>query len=218
MVSTKQKVVTPVLAAFLCGLTTTILAVITGLVAIGLSVLAGLIVGIVYGMLSGWYGIYDLEDSAQVGCLIVDCTWSLPNTVFGLVIGGPLYAIFGAVSAPESFKKTWLVFLPTGSGSFGRNVLQTLGTINLGGAGAHERVHLIQARIFGPFYLVLQGSSYVVNTLLQGLWCATLGWVLKVTGVRQKLALQASSDSAVQGGWGWIYRFTIFELWAYATE
>ena len=59
------------------------------------------------------------------------------------------------------------------------SVKQTIGTVNLGGPGAHERIHLLQARILGPTFLVLVGLSYVVTAVIQLVWTITIGAVLR---------------------------------------
>lgn len=61
---------------------------------------------------------------------------------------------FGALSRDESEAKGWAVSMPTGpeTRGFGRDVLQTLGTVNIGGAGNHEKVQVLQARLLGPLY------------------------------------------------------------------
>jgi hypothetical protein len=209
---------TPIVSAGLGAITLALVALVTGVFAAPIGLVIGAVIGAVYGSIAGWAGAYDLGDSGQVGALIVDCTWSLANTAFGLLIGVPIYAIVGSLSQTATKHSTWLEFHAPPSASFGNSVLQTLGTVNLGGAGKHERVHLVQARVLGPLYLPLQAASYVLNTVLQGLWCATFGWILRATGKRQRVPLQAPADSAVSGGWGWIYRLTVLELWAYATE
>ncbi len=96
-------------------------------------------------------------------------------------------------------------------------MLQTHGTLNLGGAGQHERMHLLQARIFGPLFLPLYLLCYAVTAVIQLLWTATLGWILVVAKVRQKAPLQPPANSVVSGFVGWIYYATLFELWAYGT-
>jgi len=95
-------------------------------------------------------------------------------------------------------------------------VLQTLGTVNIGGSGQHERMHLLQARIFGPLYLPLFGLFYVVTFLIQCLFTVPWGLILKAAGARTTAHLSPPSSSAVSGFWGWIYFATPFEVWAYA--
>jgi hypothetical protein len=179
----------------------------------------GLIAGGLYGLEAGILVIYDLNGKGWWQ-LVVDCTWALPSTALGLVFGNAIYIFFGTPSRAESEGKGWIVFLPrSGSTSrFGRDVLQTLGTVNLGGAGAHELVHVLQARVFGPLYLAIYGLDYALNFIAQCLWCATIGPITKAAGWRDQIPLYPPSTSAVGGFWGWIYAATLFEIWAYSTE
>ena len=58
--------------------------------------MAAVILGIVmfaYGIVAAWMGAYDLSSPLGWLMLLVDLTWSLPNTVFGAVTGMWLYAI-----------------------------------------------------------------------------------------------------------------------------
>jgi hypothetical protein len=181
----------------------------------GLAV-GGLVCGALYGLEAGILRIYALDSVRGWFELLLDLTWSLPNTLFGLVFGNLIYIFFGNPSLSSSKDQGWIVFLPRGSGSFGNTVLQTLGTVNLGGAGSHERVHLMQARIFGPLYLPLFALNYVINFLVQCIWCATLGWILKLVGARSTVPLEPPASSVVKGFFGWIYAATLFEVWAYA--
>ncbi len=172
--------------------------------------------GFLYGLEAGILTIYDLGSPIGWIALLVDLTWSVSNTAWGLVVGNILFIFFGSPSKVDSAGAHWIVFQPRTAGGFGTNLLQTHGTVNLGGAGQHEKMHLLQARIFGPFYLPIFGASYVVTTLLQLLWSGTLGWILALAKVRQKVGLQPPARSAVSGFWGWIYYATPFEIWAYA--
>jgi hypothetical protein len=187
----------------------------------------GLVAALVYGLCTAILCSYDLSKRAGWIQILVDLTWSLPNTLFGLVFGNLIYPFFGAPSRDLSDGEGWISYRPRGS-DFGVNVKQTLGTVNLGGRGAHEMVHVVQARILGPLYLPLQAASYVVNFFAQILFTATIGAILSLTGVRRKPYLEPPgttssagvvvSRSAVGGFWGWIYYYTVMELWAYGTE
>jgi hypothetical protein len=170
-----------------------------------------------YALLAGAVGAYDLTKPLGWLCLVLDCTWSLTNTVFGAVIGGLVYLIFGSPSTTASKGQNWVSYAPRSATGFGNSVLQTLGPINLGGAGQHERMHLLQARIFGPFYLPLFAIFYIVTSVVQVLFTLFIGLPLKLTHVRASACLLPSSTSAVKGFFGWIYYWTLFEVWAYAS-
>jgi hypothetical protein len=173
--------------------------------------------GFLYGLEAGILTIYDLSTGVGWLALVVDMTWSLLNTVFGSLIGNLIYIWFGSPSRAESRNKGWIVFMPRSTTGFGNSVLQTLGTVNLGGAGQHEKMHLLQARIFGPLYLPLFAVFYIVTFTLQVLWTFTLGGLLKLVKVRTTASFRPPASSAVGGFFGWIYYATPFELWAYAS-
>ncbi len=175
------------------------------------------VVMLAYGIVAAWMGTYDLGTPLGWLMLVVDLTWSLPNTVFGAVTGLWLYAIWGNPSKGNSEGRGWISYSPRSATGFGNDVLQTLGTVNLGGSGQHERMHLLQARIFGPLYLPVFGLSYVVTFLIQCLFTLVLGLALKAAGVRTSAHLNPPASSAVSGFFGWIYHSTPFEEWAYAS-
>ncbi len=142
--------------------------------------------GLLYGLEAGILCIYDLEKSVGWLALFTDLTWSLPNTMVGFVLGNIIYILFGSPSRTDSEGQAWISFQPRSSSGFGHSVLQTIGTVNLGGAGQHERMHLLQARVLGPVYIPLVIASYAVTSCLQVAWTLTLGGLLALTGVRKK--------------------------------
>ncbi len=180
-----------------------------------IAVIAAVVVA--YAILAGAVGAYDLTTPMGWWCLVVDCTWSLVNTVFGAVVGGLVYLIFGNPSTSASKGRNWVSYAPRSATGFGNDVLQTLGPVNLGGAGQHERMHLLQARIFGPFYLPAFAIFYVCTALIQGLFTVIVGLALHAAKRRTTAYLCPPSESAVSGFFGWIYYATPFEVWAYAS-
>jgi hypothetical protein len=180
-------------------------------------VIGAAVVGFAYGLEAAILAIYDLDAPVGWLALLVDMTWSLSNTVWGFVVGNLLFVFFGSPSKADSAGAHWIVYQPRSGGGFGTSLLQTHGTVNLGGAGQHEKMHLLQARLLGPAYLPLFGICYLATASIQLLWSATLGWILVLAKVRTKVALQAPARSAVPGLFGWIYYATPLELWAYAT-
>ena len=190
-----------------------------GALPAGVAVLIGLLLGGGYGLQAGVLGSYDLDARQGWLELLVDATWSLPNTLFGFVFGNLIYPWFGDLSRKDSEGGGWVVYKASGAGTgFGHDVLQTLGTVNLGGAGNHEKVHVLQARILGPAYLPFVALSYVLTFTLQVLWTVTVGGLLKLLGARETPYFRPPDRSAVGGFFGWIYYATPIELWAYATE
>jgi hypothetical protein len=183
--------------------------------------------GLGYGLIAGCVQGYDFTKVGSWLLMAVDFTWSLPNTVIGFLTQ-LVYIFFGHPSVALSRGHTWIAYKPwTTTQAFGNSVLQTIGTVCLGGAGAHELVHLLQARIFGPLYIPLVIANYIVNFLIQVLWTALIGWILCLAGVRKTAYFCPATDSAVGGGnnssgaakfFGWIYQSTLIELWAYGTQ
>lgn len=184
----------------------------------GIVLLMAMGFGLAYGLMAGLLLSYDLSKPLGVLALITDLTWSLPNTLAGFILANPFYLVFGKPSRDLSRNEGWISYKPQGTSGFGVDVLQTVGTVNIGGAGAHEKVHLLQARIFGPLFIPIVVLNYILTGLLQILFTLTIGAILKVTGVRDTAYLRPPAASAVKGFFGWIYYATVFELWAYATE
>jgi hypothetical protein len=191
-------------------------AVTGGFIPVKLALLIGGGFGLLYGLEAGILCIYDLDTALGWFEMIVDLTWSLPNTMFGFVVGNLIYILFGNPSRTDSEGQAWISFQPRSASGFGHSVLQTLGTVNLGGAGQHERMHLLQARIFGPAYIPMVVAFYTVTSIIQIVWTLTLGLLLKLIGVRNKAWFEPPASSAVGGFFGWIYYATPFEFTAYA--
>jgi hypothetical protein len=183
--------------------------------AMGTVLVVGSLFGLLYGLEAGILLSYPLDSGAGWLQLLLDFTWSLPNTIFGFIFGNLIYIFFGAPSQDLSRDKGWIAFSPRSSSGFGSDVLQTLGTVNLGGAGQHELMHVLQARIFGPLYLPIFAVNYAINFIIQVLFTGTIGAILWATSLREKPYLAPPSRSAVSGFFGWIYYANLFELWAY---
>lgn len=208
--------ISPIITAF----TTSIIGIVVGGAVLGAGwlLLLGLGFGLLYGLMAGLLRSYDLSTHKGVLLLIVDLTWSLPNTVAGFLLGNLVYIFFGNPNRSLSENEGWIAYKPRGTSGFGVDVLQTIGTVNLGGAGSHEKVHVLQARIFGPVYIPLVIGNYIVTGTIQVLFTITIGWILKLAGLRTTAYLRPSASSAVSGFFGWIYCATFIELWAYGTE
>jgi hypothetical protein len=198
-----------------------IAAIIINLVAaqtmqMGTALSIGLLFGLLYGLEAGVLLSYPLDSGVGWIQLVIDLTWSLPNTIFGFIFGNLIYIFFGVPSQDFSKDRGWIAFRPRGSSGFGSDVLQTLGTVNLGGEGQHELMHVLQARIFGPLYLPIFAVNYAINFLIQVLFTCTIGAILRAAGIRETAYLRPPGRSAVSGFFGWIYYCNLFELWAYA--
>lgn len=212
---------------------TILTALVSGAVAAGTLLLASLAwaplrspwpvlvaggIALALGIIAGVLGSYELTTLRGWALLLIDNTWALPSTLLGAVVGNLIYPFFGSPSRAFSAGQEWVSYKARGASGFGVDVLQTIGTVNIGGPGNHERVHLLQARILGPAFLPVVGVSYVVTSLLQLAWSVTIGLLLWLAKVRDKPYFRPPSRSAVSGFWGWIYYATPLELWAYGTE
>lgn len=178
------------------------------------------IFGALFGIEASLVEGYVTSSPLLIWLLFLDLTWSLTNTVLGFIwqIG---FLFLGLPDAGLSRGKSWIAY------SSGASVLETIGPFNSGGAGKHEPVHLVQARIFGPLFIPLVLGNYVINGIIQIVYTSTLGWILKLAGVAQHAYLIPPVGSAVGGKpdsstaakfFGWIYASTLMELWAYATQ
>jgi hypothetical protein len=198
-----------------------VVAIVTNLIAqqimpMGTAVVVGLSFGLLYGLETGILLSYNLDSRTGWLKLIIDLTWSLPNTLFGFIFGNIIYIFFGSPSQNLSRDKGWIAFNPRSTSGFGNDVLQTLGTVNLGGEGQHELMHVLQARIFGPLYLPIFAVNYAINFLIQVLFTCTVGALLWKANLREKPYFRPPGASAVSGFFGWIYYSNLFELWAYS--
>jgi hypothetical protein len=97
-------------------------------------------------------------------CLI-DATWSSLNTWAGALY----YALHRVRGNPHDLARSagrgsiWLTRGVTA------RYATTIGTVKAGcndRLDAHEEVHVLQARIFGPFYLPLVALNYVIATII----------------------------------------------------
>src|SRR5947209_10842356 len=94
---------TVVVSAALTATVFVILAlVVNGRGAAGGMALAGAILGFLYGLEAGVLLAYDLDKAEGWLMLILDLTWSLPNTLFGFVFGNAIYIFIGCPSQPHS--------------------------------------------------------------------------------------------------------------------
>lgn len=133
-----------------------------------------LIVGAVMGVVAGVYSAFAIASRIyKIGFLsilgyIVDVTWSLLNSLAGLAVWIPAALISGAnfcTPTEDSRRSGTFVYdkNPRGGG-FGAT---TIGTVIAGGWSSHEEVHVWQARLFGPFYMIIYILSFLLNLLFQ---------------------------------------------------
>ena len=154
----------------------------------GTVLLLGMGFGVAYGLMTGLLFSYDISQPRGVGALFSTSPGAAQH-LCGFVLGNLIYIFFGPPSS-ASAGSDWISYKARGSSGFGVDVLQTIGTVNLGGAGNHEKVHVLQARVFGPLFLPFVVANYIINGLVQILFTITIGAILKATGVRDTAYLR----------------------------
>ena len=126
--------------------------------------LIGTIGAAVFGFVTGLVGIYALRP-LSIFYYVIDVTWSALNTASGL-----FYMIYCAVKGtyltPTEVTQDWGTIRFADAELPGADAT-TIGTVMGGTWLQHETIHLIQARIFGPFYWPTYLLSYVFNMLVR---------------------------------------------------
>ena len=127
--------------------------------------LAGALLGGGYGWAVGAGRAYDLRTPRGVATLVVDLTWSLPNTAAGAVF---LLVNLGCRNKLDRAFTAGRGMVGLHNGVFA-GYATTIGPVQAGtgkGIDDPEAVHVLQARIFGPLYLALVLANYVLATVL----------------------------------------------------
>jgi hypothetical protein len=133
---------------------------------------------------------------------LLDHTWSLPNTIIGSLFA--LITIGLEIDEPGS-KGTGRLLLK--SGLFG-NYDTTLGNVTAGKiVPTHELVHVIQARLTGPFFYPVYLANYVVNLIPYWL-------VFRLFDIYPGKKIDSVGHYFTHG----VYPFTVFEAIAYGVE
>jgi hypothetical protein len=193
-----------------------LLFVVSGLTGPSFALVTGTIFGFFYGIEAGFLLIYDLSSPLGWLLILVDMTWSLPNTVFGFVFGNIIYFCLGSPSAAESKDSGCVVFKRRDtSAAFGNRIKQTLGTMIIGVRSPHEAIHLMQERVFGPLYLTIFAANYIAAFVLQVAFTALIGWALWLAKIRDTPWLRPPVKSSFGNFFGFVYRANFFEWWAY---
>lgn len=149
-------------------------SVLAGFVTAGpFGLIVGLVLGALIGAVFGWSiasaKSYDFGSPVGVLKYVVDITWSLPNTLVGsffLVLN----LVFGNRIDRTYTPQTGCVHL--GKKAF-PPYLTTIGTVIAGvdeDVHPHEHGHILQARIFGPFYLPAVVLNYIIASVLPFWW------------------------------------------------
>lgn len=138
----------------------------------------GALLGGVPGAVLGWavtrWEPYDVRHGRGVVTLLLDLTWSVPNTWAGAVFLGVNLLLRNQV-APTYTRHSGAVHLVNGvlPPIGGVRYVTTIGTVIAGVAPAvhrHEHGHILQARVFGPLYLPLVALHYLVATAVPYWW------------------------------------------------
>jgi len=153
--------------------------------------LIGAAIGAVYSAIAFGREVYALRPFSILG-YVLDVSWSLPNTAASLLVWLPACAIAGGnfVDPDENSQRSG-TFVYSDNPRGGGYSATTVGTVIGGGWSSHEEMHVWQARIFGPAYLLVYLMSLLLNMLFR-----------LVTGKTAELSKQA-------------YYRICFEDWAY---
>jgi hypothetical protein len=124
---------------------------------------AGLVAGGGYGWAIASARVY--RGGRGLFLFVVDHTWGLPNTFAGALFLAVNLLRRNRLDRPSS-DGSGCVRL---AGEFFRDFATTVGTVEAGATSAiqrHEDTHVLQARLFGPFYLPLIAVHYALATLV----------------------------------------------------
>lgn len=169
-----------------------LLTLLSGSHGSGLLIVSLIVAGLcgLYGAIAFANNVYRLGFFSVLG-LVLDMTWSIPNTIFGLVyIPACLIAGGGFESSLDTQRSGTLCYTSSPRGVGWR---MTVGPVIGGGWCRHEEVHTWQGRIFGAAYYPVYFTCYLLMLLF-------------------RLVLGKVSDVPVEA-----YRRICFEDWAYAS-
>lgn len=134
----------------------------------------------------------------------VDHSWSLPNTIAGSTF---LFANMAAGNTADPVMSAGRSTVVLRRGIL-PGFATTIGPVEAGTTAAiarHEYVHVLQARLFGPFYLPLVASHYLVAAVLPY-------WLLYHD--HRTRPIRSVRDYFIRG----VYPHLWNEEWAYAVE
>lgn len=136
-----------------------ILALIVGAVAA--------LIGAIYSAIAFSRNIYSTGVLSIIGYFL-DMTWSLLNTTASLLVWLPACAISGGRYIPaDSNSQRSGTFVYQNNPRGGGYMATTVGTVIAGGWCSHEEVHVWQARMFGPAYLLVYGLDFLLLLLFR---------------------------------------------------
>ncbi len=151
---------------------------------------------------------------------ILDMTWSLVNTLAGLLVWLPACKIFGANFVyPDDDSKRSGAFVYDSNPRGGDYGATTIGTVIAGGWSSHEEIHIWQARIFGPIYLLAYIISLLLNMLFRLITTRTENLTMEAyyRVPFEEWAYWAGESSGGEINWGaWILGFLVASVYTAA--
>ncbi|HEX8735951.1 MAG TPA: hypothetical protein VF721_11550 [Pyrinomonadaceae bacterium] len=148
-------------------------------------------IGGVYSGIAFGKKIYGIAPLSLFGYFL-DMTWSLLNTTAALLVWLPVSAAAGGtMKTPDANSQRSGAFVFPDNPRGGGYSATTIGTVIAGGWNSHEETHVWQARLTGPFYLIVYVVSFLLNVICRA-----------VTGKTNDLVKEA-------------YYRICFEDWAY---
>jgi hypothetical protein len=131
-------------------------------VAIGSAVVGGTYAAIALG-----YNVYMFGVMSSIG-LVLDVTWSILNTIAGLLVWIPAALISGGkFQTPDPSSRRSGSFVYDKNPRGGGYAATTIGTVIGGGWSSHEEIHVWQARIFGPMFMLAYILAFVLNVIFR---------------------------------------------------
>ena len=150
------------------------LAVVVTGVALG-SLFGGLVGAIIGGLVLAPFALFYgravkqgevyTGDAMGIWRFLLDATWSSLNTAAGAIYYG-IHMLFGHTFNVDETRGTGSLWIDEGVSD---DYATTIGTVKAGSnerIDDHEMIHVFQARLFGPLYLLLVGLNYVIATIL----------------------------------------------------
>jgi hypothetical protein len=156
-----------------------------------------------YTFVMAWLSVY-VSTVKSIWCLLLDITWSLPNTMVGMLWLAYCLIRSGQWQIPnEETQKRGVMHLA--GVTLGGAQATTLGNVIGGRWMIHETVHVQQARILGivywPAYLLGFTFAFIVRLAAIPIW--TIAGRFR------------SGDGTVEAIHDHAYRRTVMEDWAY---
>lgn len=125
------------------------------------------VIGGVYSAIAFGKSIYAIAPLSLFGYFL-DMTWSLLNTAAALLVWLPVSAAAGGtMKTPDSNSQRSGTFVFPNNPRGGGYAATTIGTVIAGGWDSHEETHVWQARLVGPFYMIVYITSFALNAVFR---------------------------------------------------